>query len=113
MAGAAWILMALYCMFIFAWNIKARTTRVGATQKRHYFLLGYATDQCLLLDLGVTVASLAWRDMQLIVTTADLIAVKSGRRGQPIVLRPDMFQTEDEWKHVFETAMHQATPVSA
>ena len=111
--GAAWILLALYCIFILAWNIKARTTRVGATQKRHYFLLGYATDQCLLLDLGVTVASLAWRDMQLIVTTADLIAVKSGRRGQPIVLRPDMFLTEDEWKHVFETAMHHVTPVSA
>ena len=51
--------------------------------------------------------------MQLIVSAADLIAVKSGRRGQPIVLRPDMFQTEDEWKHVFETAMHHVTPVSA
>jgi len=111
--GAAWILLALYCMFILAWNVRARTTRVGATQKRHYFLLGYATDQRLLLDLDVTVASFAWRDMQLIVTAPDLIAVKSGRRGQPIVLRPDMFQTEDEWKHVFETAMHHATPVSA
>ena len=110
--GAAWILLALYCMFILAWNIKARTTRVGATQKRHYFLLGYATDQRLLLDLDITVASFAWREMQLIVTAADLIAIKSGRRGQTIVLRPDMFQTEDEWKYVFETAIHHATPVS-
>lgn len=111
--GAAWILLRLYCLFILAWNVRPRTTLVGATQKRHYFLLGYATDQRLLLDLDVTVASFAWRDMQLILTAADLIAVKSGRRGQPIVLRPDMFQTEDEWKHVFETAMHHATPVSA
>ena len=106
------ILLVFYLMVILAWNIKARTSRVLATQRRHFFLLGYVTDQRVVLDLDITVASFAWREMQLLVATDDLIAIKSGRRGQPIVLRPDMFQTAEQWNDVFETAMQHATPAS-
>ncbi len=106
------ILLVFYLMVILAWNIKARTSRVLATQRRHFFLLGYVTDQRVVLDLDITVASFAWREMQLLVAADDLIAIKSGRRGQQIVLRPDMFQTAEQWNDVFETAMQHATPAS-
>ena len=107
---AFWILSGFYCMLILAWNIRARTTRVAATQRRHYFLLGYATDTRILLDLGNAVTSVAWHEIKVLASDGDLMAIKSGRRGQPMVLRADMFQSEEEWRNVLDMAMHHATP---
>lgn len=110
---AFWVLLFFYCTLILAWNIKARTTQLPATQRRHYFLLGYATDQRILLDLGMVVISFAWPEIKVLTAAGDLIAIKSGRRGQPIVLRADMFQTEEQWRYVFDMAMAHATPAVA
>lgn len=78
---AFWVLLFFYCTLILAWNIKARTTQVPATQRRHYFLLGCATEQGILLDLGMVVISFAWPEINVLTAAGDLIAIKSGRRG--------------------------------
>ena len=83
-----------------------------AFQRRHYFLLGYATDDCILLDLDISVSRFAWRDMYLLLATDGLIAMKAGRRGQVIVLRPDMFEFAEQWERVFNNVTQHATSES-
>ena len=109
---AFWILLAFYLMLLLALYVRARTTTVRAFQRRHYFLLGYATDDYLLLDLDISVSRFAWRDMHLLLATDGLIAMKAGRRGQVIVLRPDMFESAEQWERVFNNVTQQETAES-
>ncbi len=108
--GAFWILLGFYCMLILAWNIKARTTRVRPTQRRHYFMLGYVTDEHIVLDLGIVLTSFAWHEIKVLAADHDWIAIQSGRLGQPVVLRRDMFETAEQWNHVVEKACIMRRP---
>lgn len=102
--GAFWILLGFYVMVIVAWNLRAMTTRVSAPQRRHYFLLGYATVDRVVIDMGITVASYAWADMRILALADDLVALKAERIGQAVVLRPDMFASQQQWNSVVALA---------
>ena len=106
--GDFWVLLLVYSLFILVWMIMAKTKPVAATQRRHYFQLGYATDERLVLDFGINVGSFAWRDIEVLATADDFLAVKAGRLGQTVVLRPDMFQDAEQWKRIFAAAMPHA-----
>ncbi|MAI72364.1 MAG: hypothetical protein CMM01_15830 [Rhodopirellula sp.] len=110
---AFWILLVFYFMLILSWTIRAWTTRVDATARRYCFILGYATDERLVIDLGIAVSSFAWRDMKLLANVGDLLAIKAGRRGPVVVLRPDMFQNPEQWKQTLDTVMLHAQVATA
>ena len=106
--GDFWVLLLVYSLFILVWMIMAKTKPVAATKRRHYFLLGYATDERLVLDFGINVGSFASRDLEVLTTADDFLAVKAGRLVQTVVLRPDMFQDAEQWKRIFAAAMPHA-----
>jgi len=95
--GAFWILLSLGMLYVVAWKLSVRRKSSSRAAGRHYFLLGQATPERVVLDLGITVSSFVWSDMHLLVAGDDFIALRGTRSGQLIVARSDMFETREQW----------------